>query len=269
VLLRTSGRVLFDEAYLGVPGDQANSVNYLVNPSFEEDGGSENPLQWWKRNVHIPGISREKPQKMGLPVAYQNVSDLLNGKVGAITHRSDGLENCSLHPEMTSWLSGLNVRLEKSGGLAGMEGLYQLARKLAPKCPQPYAALAGLYELQHSYTKAAELYHRAAVLSGESGLAGKYSFSEGLLHLRQTGDYMAAVRAFALAEAIRGWERGAWYRGAASFYLGQALEALDRLPEAVDAYRRVLLCSSCSFYHAAAEERLIVLNRTTTQEQQP
>jgi tetratricopeptide (TPR) repeat protein len=162
---------------------------------------------------------------------------------------------------MTSWLSGLIVRLEKSGGLASVEGLYKLASEFAPECPQPYAALAGLYEQQHSYTKAAELYHRAAVLSGESGLAGKYSFAEGLLHLRQTGDYMAAVRAFARAQGIPGWERGAWYRGAASFYLGQALEALDRFPESIDAYRRVLLCGSCSYYHAAAEERVSDLNR--------
>jgi predicted TPR repeat methyltransferase len=67
------------------------------------------------------------------------------------------------------------------------------------------------------------------------------------------------VYCFQLAEKVTGWEANQWEKGAASYYLGEALEAAGDIPGAIAAYKRVLNCEQCGWHHASALGRLKVL----------
>ena len=160
---------------------------------------------------------------------------------------------------MTSWLTELGAELGKTGGIGTTEQVYQLAIELAPNCPQPYAKLANLYQSARAYWKAAEYYHQAYLRTNDAKLAARYCFREGLLQLRYVGDMVRTVYCFQLAEKVTGWEANQWEKGAASYYLGEALEAAGNIPGAIAAYKRVLNCEQCGWHHASALGRLKVL----------
>jgi tetratricopeptide (TPR) repeat protein len=193
-------------------------------------------------------------------LSFTNTSDMLAGRYQSIETRAAQLDaECAEHPEMTSWLLASNEAFESVGGMAAQERLYHLAIRLAPNCPQPYAKLAKLYVSSFSMKRAADLYQKAAELSAGTIQAGAYAFEEGSIRLRQTGELNLAVDALQQAEQLSGWEGGSWYYGAASFFLGQALQASGRVEEAVSAYQRVLACSECLQHHAAASNAVIAL----------
>ncbi len=257
--LDSRGSTSFDEAYAGVDNNGLLGPNLLRNPGFEQDGVSEDPLEWWQSHV-VTGVLVVPEGGMPERLSYSNITDMLAGRYDAVARRAHHLgTRCVLAPEMTSWLTALGNQFEQEGGAAARERLYQLAIKLMPNCPQPYAALAGLYRSHYASWRAAELHHQAAELSGETALAGAYYFAEGFLHVTHTGDMERAIPTLQRAEQLSGWEGNRWYRGAASFYLGRALEAEGRLVEAAAAYQRVLDCAQCSYHHAGALERLNAL----------
>ena len=262
LLLRAGdlGVIYFDEAYLGVASDGRAETSLLANPGFEEDGVSGDPLIWWSSEVAAPVKQNDLPRG----IAYMNIGDMLNGNSLAIQQRARELgDNCSESPAMTGWLLARGEDFEQAGGVFAREQLYQLAIKLAPNCPQPYAALADLYARAQSCWRAAELYKQAAQLSeGIPQITGYYSFQEGLLRHRCTGELEQAAIAFQKAEQSSGWEGAVWYYGAASFFLGQVWEALERPREAVEAYRRVVACEKCVEHRTAASDRLAILGVT-------
>lgn len=261
LFLRTSKQSRFDEVYVSVEKDGQMGLNLLKNPGFEQDGIVENPLAWWEEHVKRNKIAASPDLDPEERLSYLNITDMLAGRYGAIRERARQLDDrCVLAPDMTSWLIARGPEFEQTGGAAARERLYQLAIELAPNCPQPQAALAGLYESHQAFGRAAELYHRAAELSGDTAQAGRYYFDEGLLHVRYTGDWEQAVKALQQAERLSGWEGGGpWYRGVATLNLGIALEMLGRDSEARAAYQRVLDCASCSYHHSTARDRLYAL----------
>lgn len=261
VRLRTQNTIWFDEVYIGVVDEEGrNGPNLLLNPSFEQDGVSEEPFKWWKDQVVLPGspvVSQDiSPDRL----SYLNLLDMMAGHYEAIQKRAKTLgDNCVLYPEMTGWLLAWGDQFEKEGGKAARERLYQLAIELMPSCPQPYAALANFYAANGAFCRAAELYRQAADLSGITIQAGRYAFEEGFIHIRYTGRIEEAVLTLQKAEQFTGWESGEWYRGIAPLYLGQALEMQGHSAEAREAYQRVLECKSCSYHHKVAQERLNIL----------
>ena len=254
--LRTSGLTWFDEAYVGIDKDGQLGPNLLQNPGFEQDGLYEDPLEWWQEHV-----LSTRPLSLSNTVSDRlsvlNIVDMLNGQYDSIKQRAERIgDSCVSAPEMTSWLVGLGPEFEKMGGAAARERVYQLAIQLAPNCPQAYAALAKLYESYGAYWAAVNFYHQAAELAGETAEAGRYYFEEGYLHVKYTGKMDMAVAPLQKAEQLSGWERGTWYQGAASLYLGRALEAESQVVAAIAAYQRVINCSHCRYYHDAAQVRL-------------
>jgi len=265
LLLRAGdlGVIYFDEAYLGVASDGRAESNLLGNSGFEEDGVSGDPLIWWSSDVAAPVNQNDLPRG----IAYMNIGDMLNGNSSAIQWRARELgSNCSENPAMTGWLLARGEDFEQAGGVLAREQLYQLAIKLASNCPQPYAALAELYAQAQSCWRAAELYNQSARLSEGTPLSGYYSFQEGMLQYRCTGELEQAVIAFQKAEQSSGWEGAAWYYGVAPFFLGQVWEALGHPDEAADAYRRVVACGKCVEHRVTALARLQAL---TAQKEQP
>lgn len=261
LLLQGEGLTFFDEAYVGEDHAGDLGPNALKNPGFEQDGISQDPLEWWLDHVVAldPVVAPEDDALERL--SYLNVADMLAGRYDVVKQRAFALgDDCASTPAMTSWLIARGDDFEQTGGAAARERLYQLAVELAPHCPQPYAALAQLYRSHLGFGRAAELFHQAAERTHESALAGRYYFEEGFLHVRYTGDTERAIDALQQAERFDGWEGGAWHWGAASFFLGQALEAEGRSSEAQQAYQRVMDCQQCSYHHAAALDRLAVLS---------
>jgi hypothetical protein len=250
------GVIYFDEAYLGVVSNGREESNLLKNSGFEEDGLSGDPLIWWFSEVAAPIEQNDFPRG----IAYMNIEDMLTGNSSAIQQRARELGgNCSESPAMTGWLLARGEDFERAGGVFAREQLYLVAIKLAPNCPQPYAALADLYARSQSCWRAAELYKQAAHLSEGTPPSGYYFFQEGLLRQRCTGELEQAAVAFKKAEQSSGWEGAVWYYGAAPYFLGQVWEALGHPREAVEAYRRVLTCEKCAEYHKAASDRLASL----------
>lgn len=265
LLLRSRELTWFDEAYVGVESDGQLGPNLLRNPGFEQDGVSEDPLEWWQTHIIQPDALSIPEGRMPERLSYLNIIDMLAGRYDALRERSQQLgDRCASAPGMTSWLIARGDDFEREGGEAARERLYQLALELAPNCPEPYAALAGLYRSHHAFGRATELYHQATERSGETMLAGRYSFAEGFLHIRYTGDTERAIPALQQAEQLSGWEGGDWYWGAASLFLGQALEAEGRIEEAAAAYRRVIECEQCSYHHTAALNRLKALSASSS-----
>jgi tetratricopeptide (TPR) repeat protein len=253
------GVIYFDEAYLGIASDGIAAANLLGNSGFEEDGVSGDPLIWWSSEVAAPVKQNDLPRG----ITYMNIGDMLNGNSSVIQQRARELGgNCSESPAMTGWLLARGEDFEQAGGVFAREQLYQLAIKLAPNCPQPYAALADLYARAQSCWRAAELYNQAAHLSEGTPLSGYYSFQEGMLRQRCTGELEQAAIAFQKAEQSSGWEGAVWYYGAAPFFLGQVWEALGHPREAAEAYLRVLACEKCVEYRTAASDRLAILGVT-------
>jgi len=258
LLLRAGelGVIYYDEAYLGIASEGIEESNLLGNPDFEEDGISGDPLIWWSSNVAVTVKQNTLPHG----IAYMNIGNMLNGNTSAIQQRArDQESNCSESPAMTGWLLARGEDFEEAGGVNAREQLYQLAIKLAPNCPQPYAALAELYGGAQSCWRAAELYHQAARLSEGTPLLGYYSFQEGMLRYRCTGELEQAAIAFQKAEQSSGWQGAVWYYGAVPFFLGQIWETLGHPHEAAEAYRRVLACEKCVDYHTMAGARLEIL----------
>ena len=261
VMLRVTGNTWLDDAFLGTGETATDRQNRLVNPGFEQDGVQEDPLAWWRRYV----VGSSLPQLSGdWNPPQESYAKALNFIVGSQTNAGGGAGDpglsCAEEPGYVSWLLAQDLAFEQAGGLAAQERLYQLAITLAPGCPQPYGRLAQLYRSNLGNWQAAEYYLKAGVLAGETTKAGEYFFEAGLLYLRQLGDFSRAIEAFQKAEADSGWERGIWYKGAASYFLGQALVSIGRIQEAKEAYQRVLSCRSCPSHHYAALERLRLLS---------
>lgn len=259
--LRLRGSNLYDEAYVGYMDETGKlGGNLLINPGFEHDGTLENPLTWWSDQTQTQQFTFEIENTGTDHTSYLNIIDMLAGNYESIRERSAQLEHdCGSFPDMTGWLLAKGENINPAGGLADRERLYQLAIYLAPNCPQPYVFLANLYKAQGGIWSAAELYRQAAELYGETPMAGRYYFEEGLLHVRNTGDYERAVFALQKAEKLSGWDAGGWYAGVAPLHLGIALEGLGRHDEAVAAYQRILDCQKCNYHHLAAQNRLDVL----------
>ena len=256
LLLRGSN--IYDDIYAGKEDINGTpGANMLLNASFEEDGYTYDPITYWLDNVEIPTSSSFGVGDTSLGISYQNILSFQNGQYASITNRGNQLNgNCAYFPDMTAWLTAWGEYFEQEGGFAAKEKLYNLAIQIAPKCPQPYAALASLYSTHNANYKAAQLYHLASKLADESNLAGKYAFEEGFIHVRYTGLYQEAELALRRAENTHGWEGSHWELGAASYFLGQALEQLNRKEEAVEAYQRVLNCVACRSHHKPAIEKL-------------
>jgi len=259
LLLRAGelGVIYFDEAYLGIASDGRAESNLLGNSGFEEDGVSGDPLIWWSSEVAAPVKQNDLPRG----IAYMNIGDMLNGNIPAIQLRARELGiNCSENPAMTGWLMARGEDFEQAGGVFSREQLYHLAIKLAPNCPQPYVALAKLYKEHLGFWRAAELYHQAAELSGDTIWRARYFFEEGLLHVRYTGEMAQAISALQKADEVQGWEPGYWYKGAAAFFLGQAFESSGRIEEARLAYQRAITCTGCGYHSVEARKRLEALS---------
>jgi hypothetical protein len=257
-LLQANGSMSFDDAHVGYQSADHTGSNLLNNSGFEQDGTISSPLIWWQEHhvVKYPAKA-ELTNNTSMSLSYLNVNDMLSGDVDAVRQRAAQLgDRCALTPEMTAWLLGLGDRFETEGGAAAREQLYQFAIFLAPNCPQPYAELAGLYESRLAYQPASELYHQAAQLSNGTILAGRYSFAEGYLAVRYTGDITRAISALSYAASLTGWEGNNWYRAATIYYLGQSLETAGRIQEALEAYQHILDCTTCESFQETARVRL-------------
>ena len=259
LLYAVTGVTLFDDVYVGIDNEEKSKNNLLSNPSFEEDGSSEDPYEWWTSLVR-KRIAVTRINNSNIDLSYLNILDMINSRFDSIHHRAlQHSDDCAFTPQMTSYLLSQSDRIKDSGGLAAQERLYQLAISLAPNCPRPYAALANLYSTSKSFWKAANLYSLAAELSSGSILEGRYAFEAGLLHWTYTGDMEQAIELFQIAESIGGWEPSIWYAGAASYYLGRSLEYSGRYSEAIEAYQRVLECPDCFTHHSGAKSHLEAL----------
>ena len=257
IVLTSLGDMLFDQAYLGEETNGNLGQNLLLNPGFELDGQIIDNSTWWKEIKH-PRINVSKSmtsEKLG--TSFDNITDMLQGRFQAIRDRSKELnQSCAFAPEMTGWLINLESSIKQEGGNAALEQLYTLAIDLAPNCPQPYAYLADLYASNSAFWPAAELYHKAADLAYRTILSGKYSFEEGVIRWKHTGELEQAIYAFQQAEKMSGWEPGGWYLGVASYDLGQVLEITGQYDEAEAAYQRVLDCKECFVHRDDASSRL-------------
>ena len=254
------GTIRFDEIYIGTEASPDQEANLIENPGFEIDGVVFDPTWWWQTHVHPSAEKEALHNILSENLSYLNMYDMLKGNFALIQERAKGLgDHCALTPEMTSWLLSKADAFEKAAGATAREMIYRLTIQLAPNCPQPYAALAQLFEQYHSYWMAAELYQKAANLAGNTSTSGRYSFEEGILRLRYTGELDLAAIAFRKAVEHSGWEASSWHRGAALFYLGQALESLGNLEESVMTYQRVLDCRDCIYYHEYAHRKITSL----------
>ena len=255
LLLRSShGFTSFDKTYFGFEEDGNPDRNLLKNSDFEQDGRDEDPLTWWHNQAEkVPPVRVTEGMFLERDISLKNIVDITVGNFDAIKRRAGELGgNCASKPEMTGWLLALGgTSIETQA-----EGFYLLARELAPNCPQPYAALAKLYASHLAFKSAADLYHKASELAEGTVLAGRYAFEEGFIHVRFTGKATEAISALRKAEKVKGWESGLWYRGAASLFLGYALESKGMYDEAGQAYRQVIECAICSYHRAEALERL-------------
>jgi len=218
---------------------------------------------WWNNHINLTPAKKIPQDNLLDNLSYQNIFDMLSGNFALIQERAEQLgSNCALAPEMTAWLLSKADDFEKVGGVAAREQIYQLAIQLAPSCPQPYAALARLYAQNNSNWVAAGLYKQAAYLAEDTLLSGRYSFEEGSLRLRYTGELDLATVAFQKAIEKSGWEASIWHQGAALFFLGQALELQGNLEESIAIYYRVLECNYCTYYHVDARNKIATLTST-------
>lgn len=257
LIIEAEGTTWFDDHYAGIVGSASAGPNLLANPSFEQDGSAKPPIDWWEDAVPIvddlPYIARSRD--LGMP--YSNMVDMLERDYTPIRLRSSpDSYQCAFTPEATAWLLSLGERFQQYGGASAREKLYQLTMEMAPGCPQPYEALAGLYKEHNGYWRAAQLYREAARLSSGSPLEGKYLFEEGFLRVRNTGEGQRAVMALERATQLEGWDTGYWYRGAGWLFLGEALEMSGNLQAAIDAYAHVLECGACRYHREPARRRL-------------
>lgn len=257
VVLTSLGDMLFDEAYLGEDSNGNVGQNLLLNPGFELDGQIIDNSTWWKEINQPKTNVSESMTSQQLSISYENITDMLQKRFQAIRDRSKDLNHsCAFNPEMTGWLINLEPRIRQEGGNAALEQLYILAIDLAPNCPLPYAYLAELYASNSAFWPAAELYHKAAEIASGTILSGKYSFEEGVIRWKHTGELEQAIYAFQQAEKMSGWEPGGWYLGVASYDLGQVLERTGQYDEAKAAYQRVLDCKECFVHRDNASSRL-------------
>ena len=255
LLLRPSqGITIFDRAYLGFEEDGNSRSNLLANSDFEQDGVVEDPLAWWQNQAErVHPVSVREPFLDERDLSINNIADMSSGNFEAIKRRAQELGgSCATRPEMTGWLLALGA----TGTEMYQERYYLLAAELAPNCPQPYAARAKLHASRLAFKSAADLYHKASELSEGTVIAGRYAFEEGFIHVRYTGKTTEAISALKKAIIIGGWEQGVWYRGAASLYLGYALEAKGLYDEASLAFQQVLDCAVCDYHNAEALKRL-------------
>lgn len=256
VLLQVQQITEFDEAYLGSDNGTSIGKNLLINPGFEYDGESEDVLAWWDDNVLADNMSIQLMETTGTN-AFSNVNNILNGNYAAIQQHTGFLGHpCALEPGEISWLVAKGPQFRDTGGSTAEEKVYQLAMRLAPNCPQPYAALAELYKGNFAFKRAADLYEQAANLSTGTVFEGKYSFEAGFLRLRNTGEMKEAIELLRRAEQTTGWEGGEWYQGAATYYLGIALQETGQIDQSRLAFQRVINCRKCYFHRSAARRAL-------------
>jgi hypothetical protein len=258
LLLRASpGKIKFDHAYLGLDTEKSLGPNLVTNPDFIQDGSIIDSLVWWKnQNESIPPIKISSVSFEG-DIAFQNVVDMSAGNYDQINRRIEELgASCAAIPEATGWL----LALGKENGNLQKEQFYRLAIKLAPNCPQPYAALAKLHASDFAFESAASLYHKAYQLSDGTVWAGLYAFEEGFIHIRHTGRVQDAISSLTKASEITGWEVSAWHRGIAPLLLGYAYDANAMPVEANEAFQHVIDCKNCAYHHLEAARRLNAYN---------
>jgi len=248
----------FDNVFLGEISDiERTIINLLINPSFEKDGIEEESLDWWRKNITFNNKKFNKSRTIE-NLNFQNIVDTLNGNFSSIRKRSDENQNKKMNcPQMTGWLLYKGYQAESN---LVKEQIFKMAVSLIPYCPQPYAALGSLYEQNASFSKAADYYHIAASLSGETVYNGTYSFREGSLKLFYTGEVDEAILALKNADEYGLWQDTPWHKGIATLYLGQALEKVGQVKEAELAYQRVLDCASCKFHWESAYNALKILD---------
>lgn len=265
ILLRSSGVTFFDDAEITFRSEAGESLKPLKNPGFEEDGLPQDPFVWWREHTVLPELGNIPQETLTGELPYLNMLDMLNGRYEAIRQRITQQETpCSTTPEMISWLLDLGQEVYDQGGPSSAEKLLQLAISIAPTCPQPYFQLGRLYELNGVYLSAAEQFRLAAELSGETPLAGYYYFNEGLIHVRHTGDLDQAIFTLEKAGALEAWVTGIVFQGASAYNLGLAYKNAGLRAEASDAFRRVIDCDACTYYHDAAAAELNALKGEQT-----
>lgn len=127
--------------------------------------------------------------------------------------------------------------LWKKGDEAGAEAAFKKAIAADPKLPDPYAALASLYNQQKKFDQAAEMSKKATELSGAGGASGGASasvvFNQGIIFWNQSKIAEAKAQ---FEQAIKLDEKFA----DAHYWLGMALVNEGKLPEAVVSFEKYL-----------------------------
>lgn len=126
--------------------------------------------------------------------------------------------------------------LWKKGDEAGAEAAFKKAIAADPKLPDPYAALASLYNQQKKFDEAAEMSRKATELSGAGGTAGggasaSVVFNQGIIFWNQSKIAEAKAQ---FEQAIKIDEKFA----DAHYWLGMALVNEGKLPEAVASFEK-------------------------------
>lgn len=124
----------------------------------------------------------------------------------------------------------------RKGDEAGAEAAFKKAIAADPKLPDPYAALASLYNQQKKFDEAAEMSKKANELAGAGGAAGGSApvvYNQGIIYWNQ-GKVAEAKAQF--EQAIKIDEKFA----DAHFWLGMALVNEGKLPEAVASFEKYL-----------------------------
>jgi len=125
----------------------------------------------------------------------------------------------------------------KKGDEAGAEAAFKKAIAADPKLPDPYAALASLYNQQKKFDQAAEMSKKATELSGAGGASGGASasvvFNQGIIFWNQSKIAEAKAQ---FEQAIKLDEKFA----DAHYWLGMALVNEGKLPEAVVSFEKYL-----------------------------
>lgn len=125
--------------------------------------------------------------------------------------------------------------LWKKGDEAGAEAAFKKAIAADPKLPDPYAALASLYNQQKKFDQAAEMSKKATELSGTGGAAGGANasvvFNQGIIFWNQSKIAEAKAQ---FEQAIKLDEKFA----DAHYWLGMALVNEGKLPEAVASFEK-------------------------------
>ena len=136
--------------------------------------------------------------------------------------------------------------LEKKGDDAGAEAAYKKAIAADPKLPDPYAALATLYNKQQKFDQAAEMSKKANELSGGAGGNASVVFNEGIIFWNQSKIAEAKAR---FEQAIKLDPKMA----DAHYWLGMALINEGELKGAAASFEKYLSIAPDGQHAAAAK----------------